>query len=77
MFREKEFIADFLQINDAALTYADFMALEQYFRRQAARYVGLSPSTAKLVRGAMDLIFGFLPAQLKVWIDYGLSKDNM
>ncbi|KAJ7357195.1 exocyst complex component sec3 subunit [Mycena albidolilacea] len=77
IYREDEFIADFLQINDAALTFADYMNLDNYFRRQASRGVGLSQSTMKLVRGAMELIFGFLPDELKTWIDNALAKDNM
>ncbi|KAF9456160.1 exocyst complex component, sec3 subunit [Collybia nuda] len=73
--REDEFIMDFLQINDAALTFADYMGLDNYFRRQAARSAGLNQTTIKLVRGAMDLIFGFLPNELKVWLDNALVKD--
>lgn len=52
------------------------MGLENYFRRQATRSAGLSPSTTKLVRGALDLIFGFLPTELKGFIDAALAKDN-
>lgn len=77
VYREEEFIADFLQINDAALTFADYMGLEHYFRRQAAQYAGLSTATMKLVRGALDLIFGFLPTEVKNFIDSALSKDPM
>ncbi|KAJ7932567.1 exocyst complex component sec3 subunit [Mycena leptocephala] len=77
IYREDEFLADFLQINDAALTFADYMNLDNYFRRQASRSVGLSQPTMKLVRGAMDLIFGFLPEELKTWLDNALAKDNM
>jgi hypothetical protein len=77
LHKEDEFIQDLLQINDAALTFADYMGLDNYFRRQAARSVALSQSTVKLVRGAMELIFGFLPAELKVWLDASLEKDNM
>lgn len=77
VYSEEEFIADFLQINDAALTFADYMGLENYFRRQAARSAGLSSNTMKLVRGAMELIFGFLPAELKTWLDTALSKDSL
>lgn len=77
VYSEEEFIADFLQINDAALTFADYMGLENYFRRQAARSAGLSPNTMKLVRGAMELIFGFLPSELKSWLDAALSKDSL
>ncbi|KAL1707372.1 exocyst complex component Sec3-domain-containing protein [Schizophyllum commune] len=74
--RESEFIADFLQINEAGLTFADYMGMDNYFRRQAARQAGLSQTTMKLVRGALDLIFGFLPMELKGWLDAALAKDN-
>lgn len=77
IYRESDFIADFLQINDAGLTFADYAGLDNYFRRQAARSAGLSQSTAKLVRGAMDLIFGFLPTELKQWIDTAIAKDAL
>ncbi|KAI9513060.1 exocyst complex component sec3 subunit [Russula earlei] len=77
IYREEEFIADFLQINEARLTFADYMGLDNYFRRQAARTSGLSVQTTKLVRGAMDLIFGFLPLEMKSWIDKALAKDNI
>ncbi|KZT75048.1 hypothetical protein DAEQUDRAFT_659540 [Daedalea quercina L-15889] len=77
IYREEEFIADFLQINDAGLTFADYMNLENYFRRQAARFAILSQSTQKLVRGALDLIFGFLPTEIKAWLDGAMSKDSL
>ncbi|KDQ63382.1 hypothetical protein JAAARDRAFT_53605 [Jaapia argillacea MUCL 33604] len=77
IYREEDFIADFLQINDAGLTFADYMGLENYFRRQAARHAGISQSTMKLVRGALDLIFGFLPAEIKAWIDNALARDHL
>ncbi|KAI0271421.1 exocyst complex component Sec3-domain-containing protein [Gloeopeniophorella convolvens] len=77
IYREEDFIADFLQINEAGLTFADYMGLENYFRRQAARTSGLSAQTNKLVRGAMDLIFGFLPLEMKSWIDNALRKDDV
>ena len=75
--RERVFIADFLQINDAALTFADYMGLENYFRRQAMRSSGISQATLKLVRGAMDLIFGYLPASVKTWIDTAAAGDSL
>lgn len=77
ILREEEFIADFLQINEVRLTFADYMGLDNYYRRQAARTSGLSAQTIKLVRGAMDLIFGFLPLEVKSWIDHALAKDGM
>lgn len=51
------------------------MGMENYFRRQAQRTAGISAATMKLVRGALDLIFGFLPQELKVWLDSALGKD--
>ncbi|KAL0951427.1 hypothetical protein HGRIS_008119 [Hohenbuehelia grisea] len=77
VYHEDEFLADFLQINDAQLTFADYMSLDNYFRRQAGRAAGLSSATVKLIRNAMDLIFGFLPAELKSWADQALTKDSM
>lgn len=75
--RERTFIADFLQINDAALTFADYMGLENYFRRQAMRSSGISQATLKLVRGAMDLIFGYLPTSVKTWVDTAAAGDSL
>lgn len=77
IYKEEQFIADFLQINDDALTFADYAGLDNYFRRQASRSAGLSTSTMKLVHGAMDLIFGFLPTELKGWLDNALIKDTL
>ena len=61
---------------EAGLTFADYMGMDNYFRRQAARQAGLSQTTMKLVRGALDLIFGFLPMELKGWLDAALAKDS-
>ncbi|KAF8498012.1 exocyst complex component Sec3-domain-containing protein [Gautieria morchelliformis] len=77
IYHEEQFIADFLQINDASLTYADYLNLESYFRRQATRASDVAPGTAKLVRGAMDLIFGFLAGEIKTWVDIALAKDSL
>ncbi|KAK0456627.1 exocyst complex component Sec3-domain-containing protein [Armillaria borealis] len=76
IYHEEEFITDFLQINDVALTFADYMGLDNYFRRQAARSASVSQTTMKLVRGALDLIFSFLPSELKTWLDNALAKDK-
>jgi hypothetical protein len=81
IYREQSFIADFLQINDAnntsLITFADWMQLESYFRRQAARTLVLGNTTKQIVRGAMELIFGFLPETVKTWIDGALGKDGL
>lgn len=53
------------------------MGLDNYFRRQAARSASLKQTTLKLIRGALDLIFGFLPAEIKSWLDAAISKDRM
>ncbi|KAJ7596864.1 exocyst complex component Sec3-domain-containing protein [Mycena floridula] len=76
VYREDDFITSFLQVNDTTLTFADYMGLDNYFRRQATRSVATSQSTSKLVRGAMDLIFGFLPQEVKAWVDMVLARDN-
>ena len=76
IYREDDFLADFLQINDAGLTFADYAGLDNYFRRQATRSAGLSQATMKLIRNAMDLIFGFLSGELKTWLDNALAKDK-
>jgi hypothetical protein len=81
IYRENLFMVDFLQINslnnDTALTFADYMGLDHYFRRQAARSNNLSQTTVKLIRGAMELIFGFLPMEVKSWVEKALEKDPM
>ena len=76
MYRERVFVSNFLLIDDAAITFADYVSLDHFTRRQANEFAGLSPATLKLVRGAMDLIFGFLPMELKAFIDAALAKDN-
>lgn len=80
IYKEENFIADFLQIhesNNNTITFADYMSLESYFRRQAGRTLVLGGATKQLIRGAMDLIFGFLPETIKVWIDGALGKDPL
>jgi hypothetical protein len=41
------------------------------------RSSGISQGTLKLVRGAMDLIFGYLATSVKVWIDTAAVGDNL
>ncbi|KAI0756800.1 exocyst complex component Sec3-domain-containing protein [Daedaleopsis nitida] len=77
IYAEEGWITSFLQLDDTAQTFADYRGLENYFRRQAARWAGLSQATLKLVRGAMDLIFGFLPIELKTWLDNAISRDSL
>jgi hypothetical protein len=75
MRAEETFVADFLHTTDSSLTFADYMNLDSYFKRQAVRGLELSEATLKLVRGAMDLIFGFLPQEIKSWVE-GVSKRD-
>ena len=79
VYREETFISSFLHINSEEATFADYMGLESYFRRQAARFAanGMGPGAQKLVRSAMDLIFGFLAPEMKGWIDGALQRDQM
>jgi hypothetical protein len=79
IYREEAFIADFLQITDNVITFADYMDLDSYIRRQASRRnaKGMQPATVKLRRSALDLIFGFLGKEVKDWIDGALQRDPM
>ncbi|CAE6460065.1 unnamed protein product [Rhizoctonia solani] len=72
---EDAFISRFLHTTDSTLSYADYMNLDNYFKRQASRGLDLSDATLKLVRGAMDLIFGFIPQEIKSWVE-GVSKRD-
>lgn len=40
------------------------------------RTSGISQATLKLVRGAMDLIFGYLTTSVKAWIDTAAAGDS-
>lgn len=77
VIREEEFLSIFLQLDETGVTFADYMNLDSYFRRQASRSAGLSRETQKLLRGAMDLIFSFLPDGIKRWIDDALEFDKL
>ena len=79
VYREDAFISSFLHINSDEATFADYMGLESYFRRQASRFAaaGMGPGARQIVRSAMDLIFGFLPPEMSSWIDGALARDPM
>ncbi|GHJ89203.1 hypothetical protein NliqN6_5605 [Naganishia liquefaciens] len=75
---EEAFIGDFLHTSDTAITFADYMDMEFYFKRQAANQAAvMSPATLKLRRSAMDLIFGFLDGELKKWIEAALQRESI
>jgi hypothetical protein len=78
VINEEAFIGDFLHTSDTAITFADYMDMEFYFRRQASTQVNnMSPTTVKLRRSAMDLIFGFLDGELKAWLEAVLQREPM
>ena len=78
VINEEAFIGDFLHTSDTAITFADYMDMEFYFKRQAANQAAaMSPATLKLRRSAMDLIFGFLDGELKNWMEAALQKESM
>jgi hypothetical protein len=79
VYREESFISNFLHINAEEATFADYMGLESYFRRQASRFAanGMGPGARQIVRSAMDLIFGFLAPEVTGWVDGALQRDTM
>lgn len=76
---EQTFISDFLHINDNNITFADYMDLEPYFRRRAAGIFTSTTSSGPLreIKGAMDLIFGFVAPELQAFTDDAIGKDRM
>ncbi|CBQ70510.1 related to Exocyst complex component Sec3 [Sporisorium reilianum SRZ2] len=77
LLREQSFISDLLHINDNNITFADYMDLEPYFRRRAAGMFTSSTGPLREMKGAMDLIFGFVAPELQAFTDDVLSKDRM
>ncbi|ETS61045.1 hypothetical protein PaG_04983 [Moesziomyces aphidis] len=77
LLREQSFISDLLHINDNNITFADYMDLEPYFRRRAAGMFTGSAGPLREMKGAMDLIFGFMAPELQAFTDDALSKDKM
>ncbi|KAL8293183.1 hypothetical protein RQP46_000877 [Phenoliferia psychrophenolica] len=77
--REQSFISDFLAINplDASITFADYMQLETYFRRGATTYLASQQGKLKDIKSGMELVFGFLEAEIKDWSETIVRHDNM
>ncbi|KDN37950.1 hypothetical protein K437DRAFT_240402 [Tilletiaria anomala UBC 951] len=76
--REQAFIADFLHIKDNNVTYADYCNLEPFFRRRAATLFTYSAAgPMREMKGAMDLIFGFLAPELQTLADHVLQNDRI
>ncbi|MCO5588234.1 hypothetical protein L7F22_042189 [Adiantum nelumboides] len=76
--REQMFIADLLHINNNAITFADYMDLEAYFRRRAAAIFGGASLSGpiKNMKDALDLIFGFLAPEWQALTDGILARDK-
>lgn len=79
--REEAFIADLLHINDNAVTFADYAALEPYFRRRAAAIFGdealASTGPLREMKGALDLIFSFLAPEWQSFADVAIQYDRI
>lgn len=80
---EDSFINAFLHLADNETTFADYMDLDTYFRRQAGRHsaakLGKNPALAQIARTVMDLMFGFVDGEWKNWIEaaIGLSGGTL
>lgn len=74
---EDNFVNSFLHLADNESTFADYMALDTYFRRQAARHasLGMSASLAQIARQVMELMFGFVDGELKQWVEAAVDKN--
>lgn len=74
---EDSFINSFLHLADTESTFADYMELDTYFRRQAARHAsqGMSASMAQIVRQVMELMFGFVDGELKQWVEAAVQGN--
>jgi len=73
-------MADMLHINDNAVTYADYMDLEPYFRRRAAAIFGSEAlnlsGPLREMKGALDLIFSFLMPEWQNFADAAIGRDR-
>lgn len=83
--REQNFVIDFLHVhsgsedNDGIITYAGYSGLEGYFKRAALNHAQKAILNSKLndILSVMDLIFGFLPGEIKDWIEKMVAMDSM
>jgi hypothetical protein len=74
---EDDFIAAFLHLGDTESTFADYMELDTYFRRQASRHAshGLTASLTQLARTVMELMFGFVDGEMRLWVDASVEGN--
>lgn len=75
--REQTFVADLLHVTglESYITFADFMELETYFRRNAANFMASNAGRFKDLRSSMDLMFGFLQQTLAETVDCFIKQD--
>ncbi|CEH17930.1 Exocyst protein Sec3 [Ceraceosorus bombacis] len=79
--KEEAFISDLLHINDNAVTFADYMDLEPYFRRRAAAVFGSETlqgsAPLREMKSALELIFGFLAPEWQAFADLAMQRDRL
>ncbi|OAV98595.1 hypothetical protein PTTG_01780 [Puccinia triticina 1-1 BBBD Race 1] len=83
--REQNFVIDFLHVHsgsedgDGLITYAGYSGLEGYFKRAAVNLMQTAMVNSKFndILSVMDLIFGFLPGEMKEWVEAMVAADPM
>ncbi|KAH9450617.1 hypothetical protein H4Q26_015224 [Puccinia striiformis f. sp. tritici PST-130] len=83
--REQNFVIDFLHVHseleegDSMITYAGYSGLEGYFKRAAVNHLQKAILKSKFndIMSVMDLIFGFLPGEMKEWVEAMVAADPM
>ncbi|KAK4053149.1 hypothetical protein OIV83_001884 [Microbotryomycetes sp. JL201] len=79
VIREQTFVSDFLNVNppETSVTFADYMALETFFRRGAMKGLIEQPSKLNDIKAAMEVIFSWLDNEIKDFIDQVLLRDSI
>ncbi|PWN27166.1 hypothetical protein BDZ90DRAFT_232721 [Jaminaea rosea] len=81
LIQESLFLSDFLHLNSNGLTFADYMDFEVYFRRRAAAIFAEAGGDERKgglrdMRGALELVFGFLTGQVDGFFDEVGKRDR-
>lgn len=75
---ERAFLVDLLQINDATLSFADYMDMEPYFKNRAAVTMALpAESPQHMMSAALEQVFGGLPAELDAFAMRAAAQSPM
>ncbi|KAK4058603.1 hypothetical protein OIO90_000047 [Microbotryomycetes sp. JL221] len=79
IIREQTFVSDFLNVNppETSVTFADYMALETFFRRVAMKGLIEQPSKLNDIKAAMEVIFSWLEHEIRDAIDQILLRDSI